>query len=118
MPKIVVQTIVAETTNAPAAENAGRSRAASHNKIGNSQVIGNAVFQRSRGNKMINPVIAARATSAKIPSMTSLRGDGRRATAVSPIISGATAMMPTKSDANQCCQALSIGADGLASACR
>src|SRR6516165_10014205 len=112
MPKIVVQTIVVETTNAPAAENAGRSRAASHNKIGNSQVIGNTVSQRERGSKMINPVIAARTTSAKIPSMTSLRGDGRRATAVSPITRGATAMMPIASDKNQCCQVLSIGAEG------
>jgi hypothetical protein len=29
-----------ETKNAPAAEKAGRQRAASHNKIGNNQVIG------------------------------------------------------------------------------
>src|SRR5215469_8207587 len=112
MPKVVVQTIVVGTTNAPAAENAGRSRAASHNKIGNSQVIGNTVSQSSRGRKMIITVITARARSAKTPSMTSLRGDGRLATAVSPITRGATAMMPIASDANQCCQVLSIGADG------
>src|SRR5215469_13541895 len=112
MPKIVVQTIVLETTNAPAAENAGRSRAASHNKMGNSQVIGNTVSQNSRGRKMINTVITASAGSAKTPSMTSLRGDGRRATALSPITRGATAMMPMASDANQCCQVLSIDADG------
>src|SRR6516165_944359 len=112
MPKIVVKTIVIETKNAPAAENAGRSRAASHAKTGNSQVIGNTVTQSSRGSEMINPVINARATSPNVPSMTSLRGDGRRTTAATPITSGATAMMPTKSDATQCCQLSSIGTDG------
>jgi len=45
-------------------------------------------------------------------TLTSLRGDGRRTMAVSPIIRGATAMMPMASDANQCCQVSSIGADG------
>src|SRR5215469_15622100 len=110
MPKVVVQTIVMETTNAPTAEKAGRQRAASHNKTGNSQVIGNTVSQGSGGNQMINPVIAESARSASVPSMTSLCGDGRRTRAASPITSGATAMMPTVSDANQCCQVLSIGA--------
>ena len=33
MPKTVVQTIVMETMNAPMAENAGRQREASHNKL-------------------------------------------------------------------------------------
>src|SRR5262249_52497993 len=81
-------------------------------RTGNNQVIGSTVTQRLRGSEMINPVINARATSAHAPSMTSLRGDGRRTTAASPVSSGATAMMPTKSDANQCCQLSSIGADG------
>src|SRR5215510_5311007 len=112
MPKIVVKTIVIETTNAPAAQNAGLPRAASHTKTGNSQVIGNSVSQSQRGSEMIRPVINARATSASVLSMTSLRGDGRRTTAAIPITSGATAMMPTKSDANQCCQVVNIGADG------
>src|SRR6516165_8949915 len=112
MPKTVVQTIVMETTNAPAAEKARRQRAASHKKIGNSHVIGNIVSQVSRGSEIINPVSTASAASANMPSMTSLRGDGRRTTAATPITSGATAMMPTKSDANQCCQLSSIGTDG------
>src|SRR6516162_971534 len=112
MPKTVVQTIVMETTNAPAAEKAGRQQAASHKKTGNSHVIGNTVSQASRGSEIINPVSTASATSANMPSMTSLRGDGRRTTAASPITSGATAMMPTKSDANQCCQVMSVDADG------
>src|SRR5215467_9228085 len=112
MPKIVVKTIVIETKKAPAAENAGRARAASHAKTGNSQVIGNIVSQSPRGSEMISPVINARATSANVPSMFSLRGDGCRTTAASPVTSGATAMMPRKSDANQCCQVVNIGADG------
>ena len=112
MPKTDVTTIVIETANAPAAENAGRSRAASHAKTGNNQVIGSSVTQSSRGSEMMSPVIKARATSAHVPSMTSLRGDGRRTTAASPTTSGATVMIPTKSDANQCCQLSSIGADG------
>src|SRR4029453_7171140 len=112
MPKIVVTTILIETKKAPAAENAGRSRAASHTKTGNSQVIGNTVSQSTRGSEMISPVTNARARSPNVPSMTSLPGDGRRTTAASPTTSGATAMMPTKSDANQCCQLSSIGADG------
>src|SRR5262245_38615446 len=112
MPKTVVTTIAIETTNAPIAENAGRSRAASHAKTGNNQVIGSTVTQRLRGSERINPVINARATSAHAPSMTSLRGDVRLTTAAGPVSSGATAMMPTKSDANQCCQLSSIGADG------
>src|SRR5215468_6774165 len=112
MPKIVVTTIVIETKNAPAAENAGRARAASHAKTGNSQVIGNSVSQSPRGSEMIIPVTNAITRSPNVPSMTSFHGDGRRTTAASPITSGATAMMPTKSDANQCCQLSSTGADG------
>src|SRR5262245_61314171 len=112
MPKIVVTTIVIETKNAPAAENAGRARAASHAKTGNSQVIGNSVSQSPRGSKMTGPVTNARARSPNVPSMTSLRGDGCRTTAITPTTSGATAMMPTKSDANQCCQLSSIAAEG------
>jgi hypothetical protein len=44
--------------------------------------------------------------------MTSLSGDGRRTTAASPTTSGATAMMPTKSDANQRCHVVNIDTDG------
>jgi hypothetical protein len=89
MPKIVVTTIVIETKKAPAAENAGRLRAATHTKTGNSQVIGNTVSQSTRGSEMISPVTNARARSPNVPSMTSLRGDGRRTTSVRPITSGA-----------------------------
>src|SRR6516162_1641369 len=53
---------------------------------------------------MISPVITASATTANVPSMTSLREDGRRITRASAITTGATAMMPMASDANQCCQ--------------
>src|SRR6516162_6154802 len=109
---MVVQTIVMETKNAPAAEKDGSQRAASHKKIGNSQVIGNTVSESSRGSEMINAVVTASATSASIPSITSLNGGRRRTTEASPITSGATAMMPTTSDANQCCRVLSMDAEG------
>src|SRR5215467_14337457 len=100
LPKMVVQTIVMETRNAPAAEKDGSQRAASHNNIGNSQVIGNTVSQSSRGSQMINVVVIASAASASAPSIISLSGGGRRTMAANPITSGATAMMPTASDAN------------------
>src|SRR5262249_35350236 len=112
MPRIVVNTIVIETTNAPAAENAGRARAASNAKAGKSQVIGNTVSQSLRGSKMIRPVTNAITRSPNVPSMTSLHGDSRRTAAATPTTSGATAIMPIKSDANQSCQLSNIGADG------
>jgi hypothetical protein len=62
---------------------------------------------------MIIPVIAASTTSAAVPSMSSLRRGGSRTAAASPITSGATATMPTASDANQSRQVVSIGAVGL-----
>src|SRR5262249_53645211 len=111
MPRIVVNTIVIETTNAPAAENAGRARAASNAKTGNSQVIGNTVSQSLRGSEMISPVTNAITRTPNVPPMTSSHGDGRRTTAATPITSGATAMMPIKSDANQSCQLSNIDAD-------
>src|SRR5215468_3334671 len=98
LPKMVVQTIVMETKNAPAAEKDGSQRAASHNRIGNSQVIGNTVSQSSRGSEMINAVVTASATSASTPSITSLNGGRRRTTEASPITSGATAMTPATTD--------------------
>src|SRR5262249_61068839 len=94
-PKMVVKTIVMKTKNAPAAEKDGSQRAASHKKIGNSQVIGNTVSQSSRGSEIINAVVTASATSASIPSITSLSGGGRRTTQANPIHRRTTPQMPT-----------------------
>lgn len=42
-----------------------------------------------------------------------MRGGGSRRALARPIINGATVIMPTKSDINQCCQVVHIGAVGL-----
>src|SRR5690348_13419138 len=112
MPKTVVQTIVIDTMNAPAAAKIGRQRAESHNSIGDSQAIGTTVSQRSCDSEIIAPVITASAVSAAAPSISSLlRGRWRRA-AVSPISSGATAIKPIVLDATQCCQMVRMGTVG------
>src|SRR5262249_40313930 len=43
----------------------------------------------------------------------SLRGGGSRRTLARPITNGATVIMPTESDTNQCCQVVHIGTVGL-----
>src|SRR5262245_38378723 len=113
MPKVIVQTIVSETTNAAAAAKTGRQRAASHSSNGNSMATGTIVFQGSGGSETTNPVIAASAASAPTPSISSHRGGGLRTAEANPIISGATVRMPRRSDANQCCQVVNIDAVGL-----
>src|SRR5215471_10163736 len=113
MPKVIVQTIVSETMNAAAAANTGRQRAASHSRIGNSRATGTTVSHGSGGSETMMIVITANAISATTPSMISLRGGGSRKASATPITSGATVMMPTASDANQCCQVVQIGAVGL-----
>src|SRR6516225_9666992 len=111
MPKMVVQTTAKDTMNAPVAAKNGRHRAASHNSIGNSRAPGTTVSQGSGGSEMMKPVITASKASAVPPSTSSLRGGGSRTAAAHPITSGATAIMPTTSEANQCHQMVSIGAE-------
>src|SRR6478672_11930396 len=101
-----------ETRNAAAAAKTGRHRAATHNNIGNSSATGATVFQESSGSEMEIPVMTASAASALAPSISSLRGGGCRIAAASPITSGATAMMPIASDANQCSHVVRIAAEG------
>src|SRR5262245_2206402 len=113
LPKVIAQIIASETMNTAAAANAGRQRTASHNKIGNSKAIGRTVFHGSSGSKTMIAVIAANATSAAAPSTISLRGGGSRTASASPMTSGATVVMPTMSDANQCCHVVPTGAIGL-----
>src|ERR1700679_214038 len=91
---VVVQTIVRATTNAAAAEKTGLQRAASHSSNGNIRAANATITQGSPGKKMINPLNAVSATSAKTLSKISIRGVGSRTTETSPIISGATATMP------------------------
>src|SRR5216684_4111718 len=113
MPKVIVQIIASETMDTAAAANPGRQRAASHTSIGNSKAIGRTVFHGSGGTKMMMMVSAANIMSVTTPSTISLRGGGSRTASARPMTSGATVMMPTISDANQCCQVVQIGAAGL-----
>src|SRR5215469_4066025 len=110
MPKVVVQTIVSATIKEAAAAKTGRQRAETHRSTGNRRAIGTTVAQGSLGRKITSPLIIAITTSARVPSMSSPRGGGSRALAASPIKSGATVIMPSASDANQCCQMVKIGA--------
>src|SRR5262249_44360397 len=112
MPKIVVQTITAETINAATAAKTGRQRAASHNNTENSQATGTTVSQRSCDSEIITPVIAASVVSATAPSTSSPRRGHWRREAASPISSGATAMKPIVLAATQCPQMVRIGIVG------
>src|SRR6516164_3916908 len=112
MPKTVVQTIVIDTMNAPAAANTVRHRAASHNSIGDSQATGTTVSQRSCDSEIIIAVITASVVSAATPSTSSLLGGRWRSTAARPISSGATAMKPIVLEATQCSQIVGIGTVG------
>src|SRR5579864_8344442 len=102
--------MVVDTRNAAAAAKTGRQRAAIHNNIGNSSATGTTVSQASCGSKIAIAVITASAANAAAPSTSSLRGSGCRTAAVSSITSGATITIPIASDANQCCQVVSISA--------
>src|SRR5215831_17550639 len=112
MPKTVVQTIVTETMNAPAAAKTGRQRAASHNNIGDSQAIGTTVSQRSCDSEIITAVIPASVVSAAAPSTSSLLRGCWRSAAARPIRSGATATKPIVLDVTQWCQMVRIGTLG------
>src|SRR5678816_2607915 len=63
-----------------------------------------------RDRRMTAALAPADATSAVMPSMSSVRDGGSRPVAASSMISGATVRMPSASDANQCCQVDRIGA--------
>src|SRR6516225_4974954 len=106
--KTVVQTIVMDTINAPAAAKTVLQRAASHNSIGNSQATGTTVSQRSCDSEIITAVIPASVVSAATPSTNSLLRGRWRSTAARPISSGATAMKPIVLEATQCSQMVRI----------
>src|SRR6478752_1971786 len=108
MLKVVVQTIKRLTMKAAAAAKTGRQRAASHNSGGNNRATGTTVAKNSDGRNIETPPIRTNAEIAKTPSMSSLRDGTSRVAEASPITSGATAMIPSPSDATQCCQVLNI----------
>ncbi len=59
------------------------------------------------------PTIAATAATPMMPSTSSRRGVGMRTKETSPIINGATVMIPIASDMNQCRQVIRAGTSGL-----
>ena len=102
MPNVVVQTIDRLTMNAAAAANTGRQRAASHSSGANNSATGPMVAKSSQRWKMASPHTSASATTASTPSTISLRDSRSREDDASSISSGATVMIPSASDANQC----------------
>src|SRR5271157_4739764 len=113
MPKVVVQTIERLTMNAAAAAKTGRKRAASHNSGANNKATGPTVAKSSDRRKMTSPLTRASAATAKAPSMSSLRDGGSREDETSSISNGATVIIPSPSDASQCCQVVNIGVVAL-----
>src|ERR1051326_2335049 len=113
MPKIVVPTTVIDTMTRPAAPTQGGQRAASHKNIGNSNAVGIEVFHGASGKKTTNAVIAPSTASAAVPSRYSLRLGGLRVATPILMIKGATATMPTKSEANQFHQMSGVATSGL-----
>src|SRR5262245_37401423 len=89
---------------AAAAANIGWHRAEIHNSTGNSSATGTTVVQGSGGNAMTTTLITISKPRATRPSTVSPRAGGSRVVEANPIISGATVMMPSASDANHSCQ--------------
>ena len=110
---MIALTIERETMKTAADMKAGRHRAESHNSSGNNSSIG-IRFPQGLGSKKITAAIPAATTmSAVMPSRISRRGGNTRTTDASPMIKGATVMMPIPSDANQFFQVMKNGTSGL-----
>ena len=113
MPKVVVQTIETLTMNAAAAAKAGRQRAASHSSGANNTATGPTLAKSSDCRKMASPLTSANAATVSAPSTSSLSGGRSREAEASSISNGATVIIPSPSDANQCCQVVNIGVVSL-----
>jgi|ERR1700686_2211848 hypothetical protein len=109
MPKVVVQTIERLTMNAAAAAKTGWQRAASHSSGANITATGPTVAKSSDCRKIANPLTRASAATARAPSTSSLSDGRSREAQPSSISNGATVIIPSPSDANQCCQIVNIG---------
>src|SRR6478736_2038878 len=109
MPKVVVQTIERLTMNAAAAAKTGWQRAASQSSGANNTATGPMVAKSSERSKIARPLTSASAVTAKAPSTSSLSDGRSREAEASSISSGATVIIPSPSDANQCCQVVNIG---------
>src|SRR5579871_4271168 len=113
MPKVVVQTIERLTMSAAPAAKTGRQRAASHNSGANKMATGPTVASKSDLTKIASPLTSASAATVNTPSASSANGGRSRQAEASSITNGATVMIPSPSDANQCCQIVVTGVDVL-----
>src|SRR6266446_5333263 len=109
MPKVVVQTIERLTINPAADAKTGRQRAASHSSGANNTATAPTGAKSSDRRKIASPLTRASAGTAKAPSTSSLSDGRSREAEPSSISRGATVIIPSPSDANQCCQIVNIG---------
>src|SRR6266481_991401 len=108
MTKVVVQTIERLTMNAAAAAKTGRQRAASHKSGANNTATGPTFAKSSDRRKMASPLTRASTATVNAPSTSSLNGGRSREAETSSTNNGATVMIPSPSDASQCCQVVNI----------
>src|SRR5262249_4341187 len=103
-PKVIVQTMVRPTMNAPAAANTGRQCAAGKSSKGKIKANGRIVNQYTV--EKPNPIALTRtsARSDESPSRSSGIFGGSAKLRASPITNGATKTTPRASDVNQCNQ--------------
>src|SRR5215469_4027493 len=112
--KVTVPITMSDTMNTAAAAKTGWQRAATQSTAGNSSTTATHISHQSDGSmKMTMPAVAATTMSAATPSITSRRDSGARKVATSPMIIGATAMMPIASEATHCRQTVQAGSSGL-----
>src|SRR5271169_4373243 len=109
MPKVVVQTIETLTMNAAAAAKTGRQRAATHNRGANNMATGPIVARSSERENIASPLASASAATARAPSTSSVRDGRSREADASSINNGATVIIPSASETNQCRQIVNIG---------
>src|SRR5258706_8791617 len=97
-------------TNAAAAANTGRHRAATHSTNGNREAAGTTVAHSPGGRAKTSVPVTASATSAIEPSTSSRVGNARRDADARPMSTGARVTIPSASEANQRSQIVSGGA--------
>src|SRR6516165_2053669 len=92
---MVIQTMLMESTNTPAAAKTGRQRTASHSNSGKSSANGVTVFQCCGGSDAVILAVNATSTSATAPSKSSPHDGGFRMATNNPITRGPIVKNPT-----------------------
>src|SRR5689334_12394842 len=110
MANVVVQTMVMAHKKVATAVKTGRKRAAMKTSSGLSAAIASSEVQGWFGSSTMPEHKAAAIASASAPPASSRRVGGARANDASPIASGATLILPSASDVNQCSQMVAMGA--------